>query len=128
MRLIAAGRTGCRSLVSLQHLGALASGGHARSIVSSAEVSTTTEQLGAVRAVKDHRKVIVITGPTAVGKTKVSLEIAKRLGGEIISADSVQVCLLHHTSKWGCVLDLLRLSVRQLAIGTLADLFHGHAG
>ncbi|NGX40127.1 MAG: tRNA dimethylallyltransferase [Chlamydiae bacterium] len=36
-------------------------------------------------------KVIVISGPTAVGKTKHSLIIAKALGGEIISADSMQV-------------------------------------
>lgn len=36
-------------------------------------------------------KVIVITGPTAVGKTKLSLALAKQLDGEIISADSVQV-------------------------------------
>lgn len=36
-------------------------------------------------------KVIIITGPTAVGKTKLGLELAKQLGGEIISADSVQV-------------------------------------
>jgi tRNA dimethylallyltransferase len=36
-------------------------------------------------------KVIIITGPTAVGKTKIGLELAKRLNGEIISADSVQV-------------------------------------
>lgn len=42
-------------------------------------------------APKDHRKIIVVTGPTAVGKTRVSLELAKRLGGEIVSADSVQV-------------------------------------
>lgn len=36
-------------------------------------------------------KVIVITGPTAVGKTKLSIEIAKRYNGEIINADAVQV-------------------------------------
>jgi len=36
-------------------------------------------------------KVLVLTGPTAVGKTAVSLQLAQRLGGEIISADSVQV-------------------------------------
>ena len=36
-------------------------------------------------------KVVVITGPTAVGKTDVSLLIAEKLNGEIISADSVQV-------------------------------------
>ncbi|NGX46672.1 MAG: tRNA dimethylallyltransferase [Chlamydiae bacterium] len=37
------------------------------------------------------RKVIVISGPTAVGKTKLSLAIAEAIGGEIISADSMQV-------------------------------------
>ena len=36
-------------------------------------------------------KVIVITGPTAVGKTKLSRELAKRYNGEIINADAVQV-------------------------------------
>ena len=36
-------------------------------------------------------KVIIVTGPTAVGKTNVSLELAEALGGEIISADSVQI-------------------------------------
>lgn len=35
--------------------------------------------------------VIAIVGPTAVGKTKLSIEIAKRLNGEIISGDSMQV-------------------------------------
>ena len=34
---------------------------------------------------------IVITGPTAVGKTALSVELALRIGGEIISADSMQV-------------------------------------
>lgn len=36
-------------------------------------------------------KVLVVTGPTAVGKTAVSLALAEQLNGEIISADSVQV-------------------------------------
>lgn len=36
-------------------------------------------------------KVIVIIGPTAVGKTKLSIELAKKLNGEIINADSTQV-------------------------------------
>ena len=36
-------------------------------------------------------KVIVITGPTAVGKTKLSIELAKRYNGEIINADAIQV-------------------------------------
>lgn len=34
---------------------------------------------------------IVLTGPTAVGKTQLSIQLAKRVGGEIISADSMQV-------------------------------------
>jgi tRNA dimethylallyltransferase len=36
-------------------------------------------------------KLIVIVGPTAVGKTKTSIEIAKRFNGEIISGDSMQI-------------------------------------
>lgn len=36
-------------------------------------------------------KILVLTGPTAVGKTKVSVSLAQALNGEIISADSVQV-------------------------------------
>lgn len=35
--------------------------------------------------------IIVITGPTAVGKTKLSIELAKRYNAEIINADSVQI-------------------------------------
>lgn len=34
---------------------------------------------------------IILTGPTAVGKTKLSIALAKAIGGEIISADSMQV-------------------------------------
>ncbi|MCR5154601.1 MAG: tRNA (adenosine(37)-N6)-dimethylallyltransferase MiaA [Lachnospiraceae bacterium] len=34
---------------------------------------------------------IILAGPTAVGKTKLSIELAKSLNGEIISADSMQV-------------------------------------
>ncbi|MCJ7508647.1 MAG: tRNA (adenosine(37)-N6)-dimethylallyltransferase MiaA [candidate division Zixibacteria bacterium] len=37
------------------------------------------------------QKVLIILGPTAVGKTKVALEIADKLNGEIVSADSRQV-------------------------------------
>ena len=36
-------------------------------------------------------KVIVITGPTCSGKTKLSLNLAQRLESEIISADSRQI-------------------------------------
>ena len=34
---------------------------------------------------------LILTGPTAVGKTKLSIALAKAVGGEIISADSMQV-------------------------------------
>lgn len=37
------------------------------------------------------KPLIVLTGPTAVGKTKLSIALAKAVGGEIISADSMQV-------------------------------------
>ena len=40
---------------------------------------------------KNKEKVIVISGPTGAGKSRLALELAKRLNGEIISADSVQV-------------------------------------
>ena len=37
------------------------------------------------------KKIIIIVGPTAVGKTTISIKIANRLTGEIISADSMQI-------------------------------------
>ena len=37
------------------------------------------------------KPLVVLTGPTAVGKTKLSISLAKALNGEIISADSMQV-------------------------------------
>lgn len=39
----------------------------------------------------NSRPLVVLTGPTAVGKTKLSIELAKAIGGEIVSADSMQV-------------------------------------
>ena len=39
----------------------------------------------------DKKKIIVICGPTASGKTGLSLLIASKFNGEIISADSMQV-------------------------------------
>jgi tRNA dimethylallyltransferase len=36
-------------------------------------------------------KVIIICGPTGIGKTSVGIQLAERLGGEIISADSMQI-------------------------------------
>ncbi len=37
------------------------------------------------------KSLVILTGPTAVGKTDLSLKLAKAIGGEIISADSMQV-------------------------------------
>ena len=37
------------------------------------------------------KKIIVITGPTGVGKTKLSVSLAKKLDAEIINADSMQI-------------------------------------
>lgn len=39
----------------------------------------------------EKKPLIVLTGPTAVGKTALSIGLAKAVGGEIISADSMQV-------------------------------------
>ena len=36
-------------------------------------------------------KILVVTGQTATGKTALSVELAKKLGGEIVSADSMQI-------------------------------------
>ena len=38
-----------------------------------------------------HHTLIVVTGPTAVGKTRVSIELARTLGCDIVNADSRQI-------------------------------------
>ncbi|MCD8338539.1 MAG: tRNA (adenosine(37)-N6)-dimethylallyltransferase MiaA [Lachnospiraceae bacterium] len=40
---------------------------------------------------QEKQPLIILTGPTAVGKTHLSVELAKRINGEIVSADSMQV-------------------------------------
>ncbi|MDD5136241.1 MAG: tRNA (adenosine(37)-N6)-dimethylallyltransferase MiaA [Candidatus Omnitrophica bacterium] len=40
---------------------------------------------------KGREKIVFIVGPTAIGKTGLAVKLAKRIGGEIISADSMQV-------------------------------------
>ena len=40
---------------------------------------------------QEKKPLIILTGPTAAGKTSLSIELAKSIGGEIISADSMQV-------------------------------------
>ena len=49
-------------------------------------------------------KVIVVIGPTAVGKTALGIDLAQRYNGEIISGDSQQVYrkLDIGTAKAGC--------------------------
>ncbi|NKA01310.1 MAG: tRNA (adenosine(37)-N6)-dimethylallyltransferase MiaA, partial [Proteobacteria bacterium] len=37
------------------------------------------------------QKVILIAGPTGSGKSKIALKLAKKINGEIINADSMQV-------------------------------------
>lgn len=43
---------------------------------------------------------VVILGSTGVGKTKLSIELARRFDGEIISADSMQVSTETHVVVW----------------------------
>ncbi len=44
-----------------------------------------------LRKVMGMKKVLAIVGPTAIGKTDLAIDLAKRLNGEIISGDSMQV-------------------------------------
>ncbi len=39
----------------------------------------------------NKEKVVVICGPTASGKTALSIELAKKIGGEVVSCDSMQI-------------------------------------
>ena len=50
----------------------------------------TTYTFG-LRCNMTQKPMIVLTGPTAVGKTALSIELAKKINGAIISADSMQV-------------------------------------
>ena len=43
------------------------------------------------KQLSEKHPMIVLSGPTAVGKTKLSIALAKAVNGEIISADSMQV-------------------------------------
>ena len=44
-----------------------------------------------MKRVDSRKKVIVICGPTASGKTALSVELAKQIDGQIVSADSMQI-------------------------------------
>jgi tRNA dimethylallyltransferase len=41
--------------------------------------------------VRRERPIVVVAGPTGVGKTHAAIELCKRFGGEIVGADSVQI-------------------------------------
>jgi tRNA dimethylallyltransferase len=41
--------------------------------------------------IKDKPKILAILGPTAAGKSELGIQVAKRIGGEIVNADSLQV-------------------------------------
>jgi tRNA dimethylallyltransferase len=43
------------------------------------------------RRFREHRNLLVVLGPTASGKTGLAVRLARRIGGEILSADSRQV-------------------------------------
>ncbi|MEK7578692.1 MAG: isopentenyl transferase family protein, partial [Patescibacteria group bacterium] len=44
-----------------------------------------------IKTLSRYPKIIVVLGPTASGKSKLAIKLAKKFGGEIISADSRQV-------------------------------------
>ena len=50
-----------------------------------------SEKLQKKKANSNKPKVIVIVGPTASGKTALSIELAKKINGEIVSCDSMQI-------------------------------------
>ena len=44
-----------------------------------------------MNSIKNKPNLIVLSGPTSVGKTALSIKLAKAINGSIISADSMQV-------------------------------------
>jgi tRNA dimethylallyltransferase len=58
-------------------------------MTSSRDVSVVEQ---ALRIAREHPgEVLAIVGPTATGKTSLAVELSARLGGEVVSADSVQI-------------------------------------
>lgn len=49
------------------------------------------KKAGAEMTEQNKKPLIILTGPTAVGKTALSIDLAKAVNGEIVSADSMQV-------------------------------------
>ncbi len=58
---------------------------HTSTFLNPLELKQITERA------QQKKKVIIIAGPTATGKTDLSIELAQKLRGEIVSADSMQV-------------------------------------
>jgi tRNA dimethylallyltransferase len=56
--------------------------------MSSSDVSVVEQ---ALRVARDTDDLLAIVGPTASGKTALAVALAERLGGEVVSADSVQI-------------------------------------
>ncbi len=65
---------------------------------------------------KKPLSVIAIVGPTAVGKTAVSIELAERLGGEVVSVDSRQVYRYLDVGA-----DKISLSIRKKVLHHMID-------
>jgi len=57
--------------------------------MTSSDASAVERALGVVQSHPDD--LLVVVGPTATGKTELAVALAQRLGGEVISADSVQI-------------------------------------
>jgi 2-phosphoglycerate kinase len=54
-------------------------------------LSTMLRSFSSAAPLQSLQRVLVLSGPTATGKSAIAVEIARRLGGEIVSADSVQL-------------------------------------
>ena len=65
------------------------------------------------------KPLIVIAGPTACGKTDISIDLAEKIGGEIISGDSMQVY-----KNIFDLLDLFQVLIGKTAISLLILIFN----
>lgn len=66
---------------------------------SAAASAAAAASSAAASAAPQQHPIVVVLGCTGVGKTKLSIELAKRFNGEIISTDSMQVRHGHHPSS-----------------------------
>ena len=57
----------------------------------SPDTGLNTQNCSGAGSVPSKPPLVILTGPTAVGKTALSVALAKAVNGEIISADSMQV-------------------------------------